>query len=263
MDALFPGHLTTGFDAIASVIGACLYLAVGFAALVRAPRDGRSRVFFVTAITSLAPYAATTSAWTRGMGAFPSRWAVGAVLVSLVVGSVAVFHFMQVFPWRRPWIRSHDAWLTTGYVLLPLVTVLSVWRGPGMNSLAADVPLPYVLAFVLMVALPLLVLVGLVIPFAGMVSLYKTWREAKRAQIESARITTFWILISQLAGGALTILVVPVLDLAAPHGWWTTAAAVLLFGFALLMPIAFALGVWKYHVLEIDPELAPLGLEST
>ncbi|MGH9411143.1 MAG: hypothetical protein ACRD1V_17000, partial [Vicinamibacterales bacterium] len=105
--------------------------------------------------------------------------------------------------------------------------------------------------------LPLIVLVGVVIPFAGLLSLYKSWQTAKRAGIVAARVTTFWMLISQLAGGALTILVIPLLDLLLPPGWWTTAAAALLFAFALLMPIAFAIGVWTYRVLEIPMDGEP------
>jgi hypothetical protein len=57
------------------------------------------------------------------------------------------------------------------------------------------------------------------------------------------------MLISQLAGGVLTILIVPVLHLVAPPGPWVTIASALLFGFGLLMPIAFAIGVWKYRLL--------------
>jgi hypothetical protein len=75
--------------------------------------------------------------------------------------------------------------------------------------------------------------------------------------MEGARITTQWMLISQLAGGVLTILVVPLLHLVAPSGPWVGIAAALLFGFGLAMPIAFATGIWKYRVLDIDPEWQP------
>ena len=56
-----------------------------------------------------------------------------------------------------------------------------------------------------------------------------------------------------MAGGVLTILIIPLLRLVAPTGPLVTMAAALLFAFGLLMPVAFAAGVWKYRVLELDP----------
>lgn len=268
MGGLSLGSGPTAFDAIASAAAAALYLVVGVAALLYAPRDARVRLFFVTIVASLAPCLVTTAVWMRGAGAL-NRPVVALVVVSLTVGSLALLHFLQIFPWRRPWIRTHGAWLTAGYIVLPVAAAVVVWRGPGVDALVAPNAVgeyPQVslslLAVLLIVSVPLLVLVGVVIPFAGLVSLYRSWQAAKRAAIAAARVTTLWILVSQLAGGVLTILVIPLLDLAAPHGWWTTAAAALLFGFALLMPIAFALGVWTYRVLEIDPNATPVGLES-
>jgi hypothetical protein len=106
----------------------------------------------------------------------------------------------------------------------------------------------------LLVVVPLLFLIGLVVPFGALMSLYKTWNETKASGPESARITTFWILISQMAGGLLAILIIPLLRIVAPTGPWVTIAAALLFAFGLLMPIAFAAGVWKFKVLELDAE---------
>jgi hypothetical protein len=57
-----------------------------------------------------------------------------------------------------------------------------------------------------------------VVPFAGLLSLYKSWLRAKAENIRSARLTTFWMLVSQLAGGVLTILIIPLLRLIAPSG---------------------------------------------
>jgi membrane protein YdbS with pleckstrin-like domain len=62
-----------------------------------------------------------------------------------------------------------------------------------------------------------------------------------------------------MAGGVLAILIVPLLRLVAPTGAWVTIAAALLFAFGLLMPIAFAAAVWKYRVLDLDPEGPPAG----
>ena len=87
------------------------------------------------------------------------------------------------------------------------------------------------------------------IPFGGLLSLYKSWQEAKADGRNAARVTTLAMLVSQLAGGVLTILVVPLLNLVGPSGPWVTIAAALLFGFGVLMPLAFAIGVWKYRLL--------------
>lgn len=259
MGGLFPSQGPTAFDGITSAIAAGLYLLVGAAALVRAPRDPRTRVFFVTAIASIAPYTATTYAWRFGGNAALARPIVGLVTVSLIVGSLALLHFMQIFPWRRPWIRAQGAWLIAAYAVSPLVAAVVVWKGPSMDFVdpaATQISAAEALAL-LTVVVPMVVVVGIVIPFAGLLSLYKTWQAAKRYGIEPARITTFWILISQLAGGVLTILVIPLLDLALGHGWWTTATAALLFAFAMLMPIAFAAGVWRYRVLDLAIDSGP------
>jgi hypothetical protein len=112
---------------------------------------------------------------------------------------------------------------------------------------------------ILLVGLPVLFVVGLVVPFGALMSIYKTWNETKATGPEAARITTFWILISQMAGGVLAILIIPLLSIVAPTGPWVTMAAALLYAFGLLMPIAFAAGVWKYRVLELDAEGPPVG----
>ncbi|MGH9411887.1 MAG: hypothetical protein ACRD1V_20825, partial [Vicinamibacterales bacterium] len=137
MSGLFPSQGPSAFDAIASLAAAILYLAVGLAAILYAPRDSRARVFFVTAVTSVAPYTATTYAWMWGGTAALARPVVAAVALSLVIGSLALLHLMQIFPWRRPWIRSHVLWLTAGYLILPIVAAVVVWKGPGLEELAS------------------------------------------------------------------------------------------------------------------------------
>jgi hypothetical protein len=109
----------------------------------------------------------------------------------------------------------------------------------------------------LLVVVPIVFVLGAAVPFAALLSLYKSWLAARAAGVERARVPTFWILISQMAGGVLTILIIPLLHLIAPSGPWVTIAAVLLFAFGLLMPLAFAAGVWKYRVLDLDVNDAP------
>jgi hypothetical protein len=189
--------------------------------------------------------------------------------LSLMFGSLTLFHFTQVFPWRRPWIRSHGKWLIAGYCLVPIAMAIPIWiLGPlfteigsvtsgsgGLGAVSAGMTESLAM---LLVVLPVLFVLGLVVPFAAVFSLYKSWLLAKATHQEAARVTTFWILISQMAGGVLTILIVPLLHFVAPAGPWATIAAVLLFAFGLMMPLMFAAAVWKYRVLDLNPEIPPV-----
>jgi hypothetical protein len=270
MDMLAPA-VATPFEVFAAVVSAVVYLGVGTAAMLRAPRDVRARVFFATAIASAAPYSVTALLRAGGAGATLMLPVMVLVGLSLMLGSLALFHFTQVFPWRRPWIRAHWRWLLGGYVLAPLVLAVPVWMlGPfiqeftatssGAGGLGAvSVGLSESLALLLLV-IPALFFVGLAVPFGALLSLYKSWLAAKAAGVESARVTTLWILISQMGGGVLTILIVPLVHFVAPTGPLATIAAVLLFAFGLLMPLAFAAGVWKYDVLALDPDAPPSRL---
>jgi hypothetical protein len=283
MDTVLPTLSATAFEAIAALASAALYLIVGVAAFARAPNDVRTRVFLATALASAAPYSVTAVIWARGSaGPSATPLAMGVDLpvvivvgLSLMFGSLTLFHFTQVFPWRRPWIRSHARWLYAGYLVVAGVAVTIAiaagavaWKlsgafgdleasgSGGLGAVSAGFS-EVVVAVLLLVVVPLIFVLGVAVPFAALWSLYKTWLAAKSAGVDSARVTTYWILISQMAGGVLTILIIPVLRLVAPAGPWVTIAAVLLFAFGLLMPVAFAAGVWKYRVLDLNPDSLP------
>jgi hypothetical protein len=262
MESVFPPPVATPFEVFAAIVSAAVYLIVGVAALVHAPRDIRTRLFFATALASAGPYSLTVLLWARGSDAVFTLPVMAAVGLSLMMGSLLLFHFTQVFPWRRPWIRAHWRWLAAGYVIVPAAVVVPAWLfralavagsidagSGGVGAVSAGIAE----GLALLVVVPVVFVLGLVVPFAALLSLYKTWLEAKAAGVDAARVTTFWILISQMAGGVLTILIIPLLHLVAPTGPWVTIAAVLLFAFGLLMPLAFAAGVWKYRVLDRNP----------
>jgi hypothetical protein len=262
MDTLLP--VATAFDAASSSISALLYLAVGFAALAHAPRDGRARVFLAVALASAAPYGITMLIYLRGSGAALTRPVITVTLVSLMLGSLALLHFTQVFPWRRPLIRTYGRWTPAAYAAVVLAAGVALWftRGIAAQVSAAEstgsgglgavsIGLEESLAL-LGVVLPSILVLGVAVPFAGLVSLYNSWREAKDAHLRGAERTTLWMLISQLAGGVLTILVIPLLRIVAPAGPWVTIAAALLFGVGLLMPVAFAAAVWKFRLIDLD-----------
>jgi hypothetical protein len=184
-----------------------------------------------------------------------------------MMGSLALFHFTQVFPWRRPWIRAHAHKLWAGYAIVPIAVALAGVLTPGFDGLdgggsgglgavSAGGGVVIILA-TLAVVLTLVFVLGLVVPFGGLLSLYKTWVAARARGIEPARLTTQWMLISQMCGGVLTILIIPLLRLVAPGGPWVTVASALFLACALLMPLAFAWGVWRGGVLALDIDGLP------
>lgn len=268
MDTVFPPPVATAFEAFSAIVSGALYLIVAVAALVHAPRDARARVFLATALVSAAPYSLTVLLWARGSDAVFTLPVMAVVALSLMMGSLTLLHFTQVFPWRRPWIRAHWRWLAAGYVVAALAVFMVGWMftsefrevaasgSGGLGAVSAGIAEGLALVL-LLVVIPVVFVLGLVVPFAALLSLYKSWIEAKAAGVDAARITTFWILISQMAGGVLAILIIPLLHLVAPTGPWVTIAAVLLFAFGLLMPLAFAAGVWKYRVLDLDVHQPP------
>jgi len=259
MDSLLQPPVATAFDAISSLISASLYLAVAIAALAYAPRDPRVRVFLAVALASIAPYGITSLMWLRGSAAAFSPAAIVVTALSLMLGSLALLHFTQLFPWRRPWIRRHRPWLFVGYAAVVVVVAAAALAfaqfaiesstdgSGGFGAVSIGVGLG-----TLLVVLPTVFVLGVVVPFAGLLSLFNSWKAAKARNIRSARVTTSWMLVSQLAGGVLTILIIPLLRLVAPRGPWVTIAAALLFGVGLLMPVAFAVGVWKFRILDLD-----------
>ena len=105
----------------------------------------------------------------------------------------------------------------------------------GLGAVSADTAM----ALVLLLAIPVVFVIGVVLPFAGVMSLVKSWREAKADANEPARVTTYWMLVSQLGGGVLAILVLPLLHLVGVPQALSTVFAGLAYGFALIMPIAY------------------------
>jgi hypothetical protein len=182
---------------------------------------------------------------------------VALTAVSFAVGSVALFHFTQVFPWRRPWIRAHGLWLAAAYVVLPLPVAFIAWfigsllapmvdGAGGLGAVSADA----MISVVLLLMIAGLFLVGLVLPFAGVMSLFSSWREARKTADDPARITTLWMLISQMAGGVLAALVAPLLHLVGVSVFWSTVVGALTYACGVLMPLSFAAAVWRYGMLN-------------
>ena len=267
MDTVLGPPTATAFDAMSSLLSAGIYMIVALAALAHAPRDPRVRVFLATAVAGIAPYYVTAQVWALGAGATFTKRTILVLALSLMIGSLALFHFTQVFPWRRPWIRAHARRLWVGYAIVPIAVALAGVLTPGFDALdavgaggfgavSAGGGLILMLA-ALAVVLTLVFVLGLVVPFSGLLSLYKSWLVARVRGIEPARLTTQWMLISQMGGGVLTILIIPLLRLVAPSGPWVTIASALFLACALLMPLAFAWGVWRLGILNLEIDSLP------
>jgi hypothetical protein len=260
---VFSALSATAFDALSSLASAGIYVIVALAALAQAPRDTRVRVFVAVALCGIAPYWVTAQIWAVGWQSALTKRAIVFVALSLMVGSLALFHFSQVFPWRRPWIRMHATRLWAAYLVIFVLVGLGAFLTPGLDhgagGFGAVSPGGGVLLFIVAIGIVMsfVFVLGIVVPLAGLLSLYKSFLAARDRGVEAARRTTWLMLVSQLGGGALTILVVPLMRLAAPSGPWVTMASALLFACAMLMPLAFALGVWRLRVLDLDIDALP------
>jgi hypothetical protein len=257
MNEVFPVPSTTGFEAIVSLVSALVYLAVGVASLIQAPRDIRARLFLLIAVVNVPAYFSAIDFWRQGSAAAWSQPLVLALWMSTSLAAVALFHFAQVFPWRRRWIARHAAWLWLAYALAPAPVGVLIAAAPTSFD---EVGVPFLVAS-FAIGLPAIAVVGLLLPLAGLTSIYKSYLAAKRDGIEPARVTLLWILISQLAGGVLAIIVIPMLHMVAPVGPYASIASGVLLITGLLMPAAFAMGVWRYRILSLDPAAPPAHLD--
>lgn len=246
----------TAFEAATAIISAIAYIAVGLAALARAPNDIRTRVFAIAAVTMAPIYLLPAALFLSARGTTEiatGRATILPLAITSAVGAVALFHFMQVFPWRRPWTRK---WPRLIPLLYAIAVAGAVVLAAAIPSSAEDLTLIYALALAA-VAIPLVVLLAIALPVAGLVSLYAGLREAERHRIDAARAPTRWIFIGQIGGGVLGILLAPLLRLRGLGDAFSVVVQVLMFAFGLLTPVAFAAGVWKYNVLSLEVDRRP------
>lgn len=260
----------TAFDVVTHLISALVYIAVGVAGLAQAPRDVRTRVFAALGLTHAVGFLIPAAAWFLGEKdplAF-NRVPLAVMLSALSVGALLMFHFSQVLPRRRPWIRESGMQLPIGYGLIPVAVFLLVRWWPASESSATPA---FGLTFVVF-GFPLMVLLGLVLPIASVVSLVRSLREASihargtsagtsdrfqpvnrdsNVNTASARVPLSGILLSQLGGALLSIIVLAPLSALAPESFAVVIVALTVWLFGLLTPLAYAAGIWKYRLLEI------------
>jgi hypothetical protein len=243
----------TALDVAQHLAAALVYLAVAVAAIGQAPRDRRTQVFFAFGIVNAIAFTVTVVGWFLGVKSplDMSRTMLGISLSALGVGGLLLFHFSQVFPRRRPWIRTSGIQLPLGYALVPVIvmTLARLWPGDPTKMTAGFVLLFLIFGF------PLMVLLGFVLPVGSILSIARSYREAAVAvPVRDPRPVLASVLLSQIAGGILAVVFTPVLGVIAPDSWSLTLVTTLVWALTLLTPLAFAAGVWKYRLLEIDPD---------
>ena len=245
MNGMLQPPSATAFDAAASAVSLLVYLGIALAAIVRAPGDTRARTFLAVAVASAVPYALSPLQWWQGYGVYTPA-IIASTAVAFTLGAAALFHVTQVFPARRPFVSRHVGWVALAY-LLPVPVWVLAWAVGSMFAAVATTGSgglgavsPEMAIVLLVVMVPAMLVVGVLLPLAGVLSLAKSWREARADGCDRDRSATLWMLISQLGGGVLSILVLPMLHLVGIGPPWSVAIAALSYAFALLLPLAFA-----------------------
>ena len=246
---------STVFHAVTQLVSAGFYAAIGLAALAHAPRDTRTRVFCALGLMHAIAFTVQATAFLLGireLNAF-HRIPLAVTLSALSLGALAMFHFSQVFPAHRPWIRASGVQLPVAYALVPAAVFALVrgWPDPPGEMTGAFGLLFIVFGF------PLMVLLGLVLPVASIVSFLRSLREmaAGKADVR-ARRTIVAILVSQLGGGFLAIFVLAPVTAVAPESFAVGIIEIAVWLLGLLTPLAFGLAVWKDDVLAAPPASA-------
>jgi hypothetical protein len=128
------------------------------------------------------------------------------------------------------------------------VAGLVMFLPPSLDKLTV----PYIAAAIVF-GFPLGVLLGVVLPIAAIVSLFRSHKDVQTQGLEGLKLPLELILLSQIAGGTLSILFAPVLAVLAPNSLLKATLTILLWGVGLLTPLAYAVAVWKSDVLAVDP----------
>ncbi len=247
-----PAPVFTAVDGITQGTAALVYVAVGVACWLRGPGDVRTRVFLAFSVANLVALGVPTFWWLRGLTDLTKvpPGATAAVMAALGEGTLLLFHFAQVFPRRRPWIRDSGPQMAIAYGLVPIVIVGLVRFLPDS---ADKFTIPYGIAL-LVFGFPLAVLLAVVLPVAGIVSLLRSYRDLSEGQYAYFTKPLQWILISQIAGGTLAILFAPVFAVLFPNTVMQSVLTVLIAALGVMTPIAFAISVFKFKLLALSPD---------
>jgi hypothetical protein len=229
-----------------------VYLVIGVATWLRRPSDVRTRVFLAFSISNLIALGIPTYWWLRGL-TDPTKLpaiATTTMLAALGVGALLLFHFTQVFPRRRPWIKHSGLQMEVAYVLVPVVIACLVqFLPPSLDKITT----PYLLGLIVF-GFPLIVLLGFVLPVTAIVSLLRSHREIQQSPLTYLKSPLELILLSQICGGTLAVLFAPVLALLAPNSGMQSVLTVVIWALGLMTPVAYAIAVFRFNVLAVDPD---------
>jgi hypothetical protein len=242
----------TAVDGITQGSAAIVYLVIGVATWLRRPSDVRTRVFLAFSISNLIALGIPTYWWLRGL-TDPTKLpaiATTAMVAALGLGALLLFHFTQVFPRRRPWIKQSGVQMEIAYVLVPIVIAgLVQFMPPSLDQITT----PYLLG-VIVFGFPLIVLLGLVLPVTAIVSLLRSHREIQQGPLTFLKSPLELILLSQICGGTLAVLFAPVLAILAPNSSMQSVLTVIIWALGLMTPVAYAIAVFRFKVLAVDPD---------
>lgn len=247
-----PAPVFTVVDGVTQGTAAVCYLAIGIAAWLRATTDVRTRVFLAFSLANLVVFGIPTFWWLRGM-TDPTKLPVAAtagIMAALGAGALLLFHFTQVFPRRRPWIKTSGRQMAIAYGLAPAAIGGLVRFMPGSVD---ALTVPYTLA-VIVFGFPLLVLLGFVLPVAAIVSLLRSRQEVQQQALGHLKVPLEVILLSQIAGGTLAIVFAPVLAVLAPNSAIQSALTIAIWALGLLTPLAYGTAIFRCNVLAINPD---------
>ena len=239
-------------DAITQGTAAIVYLVIGVATWLRGRKDIRTRVFLAFSISNLIALGIPTYWWWHGLTDPTKLPAVGtaAVTAALGIGALLLFHFTQVFPRRRPWIKQSGVQMEIAYVLIPIVIAgLVLFLPPSLDKIST----PYLLGLIVF-GFPLLVLLGFVLPVTAIVSLLRSHREIQLGPLTYLKSPLELILLSQICGGTLAILFAPVLAVLAPNSSMQSVLTVIVWALSLMTPMGYAIAVFRFNLLAIDPD---------
>ena len=193
MEGMLQPSSATAFDAVASLVSLTVYVGAALIVLARRPRESHARVFLAVAVASAVPYLTTALQWMKGNGIYTLP-IVALTAAAFSVGSVALFHFTQLFPWRRPWVQRHFLWIALAHCVLPWPVAFIAWvvaallAPVAMSGSIGAVSADPTIGIVVLLMLPAIFVVGIVLPFGGVLSLFKSWQEAGAAQVRTGAL---------------------------------------------------------------------------
>ena len=136
-----PTPVFTSLDGVTQAIAARVSISrSGSGRGCARPHDIRTRVFLAFSIANLIVFGVPTVWWLRGTSnprQLPAA-ATAAIMAGLGAGALVLFHFTQVFPRQRPWIKTAGIQMPIAYCLAPpAIAGLILFAPPAAGGLTS------------------------------------------------------------------------------------------------------------------------------